>query len=266
MDEFIIAAPAGSDGTDARSYLPAAADVRGAIQDLVDDEAHAKARAEAQAKTRAEARAAQAEARAEVRSDEHDEVRSSPSTTKFSFADFYASSFLSSMDDSIETVAFFNKAHMGTMMKKFYRADALEALDQGNHDGTTTGNAAVRVVDTLRLLHFHYRNITVVVRKALDDIHGFGWDRELRSCTCASEDWALCFTGPVLTGAALVQQLERLPSTMPSRHKVNNFLGYTKNGAAHFVRPAATAEFSLPPLPTMLKEWGLRARANATQE
>jgi hypothetical protein len=103
VDEFIIAAPEGSDGGDARSYLRSAADVRAAIASLVADEA-----------------------------------RAFLPTAKFSYADFYASSFLSDANDSIETVSLFSKGHMGAAMKKFFRAETLLTLDHGNHDGTTT--------------------------------------------------------------------------------------------------------------------------------
>lgn len=110
------------------------------------------------------------------------------SCPKFSYFPRFISSAILNVNDTVETISTFcvrsTDESMGItregMQKKFFYADDLIGLDHGSHFGKLRhGNVRrVRQVRSLRLLHYHMRNPEITAKKAMNDIVGFGYDRD----------------------------------------------------------------------------------------
>jgi len=167
-------------------------------------------------------------------------------------------SFLADAGASFEQLTTWADAPMlAGWAKKFFRADALLALDHGNHFGTVLAlSAPARAVPALRLLHAHYRSVAATVKKAADDVAGFGFDRPRVWCWRELLGQAPCFAGDRVGEERLTEHLRGLPPGLPGAHKVANLLGFRERGAAHFVRPAGPRDIALPTMAEMLRGWG----------
>lgn len=172
----------------------------------------------------------------------------------FSYYPYYISSLVTSINDTLATASYYANGFMGSNMKKFFMSDFLQGLDHGNHLGVISGGPfEYESIPTLRLLHLHSYDPRAIVQKAKNDLYGFNYHRAMQPCS--QFDAKLCFTGPPVPENELVEHLQRIPANFPGMHKVNKFLAFMEGGLKALVSPLSEVQFSLPPLPTLLKDW-----------